>query len=139
MSDAIQQAIMVLDQMDERLDAHGYLLSDNPRVDIANAISGLQALQHSGEPVYAFRRKGVDDFCTCDAGRYLDLKAKPDFFEVAIFYTTPQPAVRLTDAQIREVFLANGFTIKDGQTDLKPYVYQAARALLSAGKENNNE
>ncbi len=37
----------------------------------------------------------------------------------------------ITDDQIREVFLANGFTIKDGQTDLKPYVYAAARALLA--------
>lgn len=36
----------------------------------------------------------------------------------------------LTDDDIREVFLANGFTIKDGHTDLKPYVYAAARSLL---------
>lgn len=38
----------------------------------------------------------------------------------------------VTDAQIREIFLANGFVIKDGQADLKPYVYAAARALLAA-------
>lgn len=31
---------------------------------------------------------------------------------------------------IRRVFLAHGFTVKDGQTDLKPYVYEAAEALL---------
>jgi len=31
---------------------------------------------------------------------------------------------------IREIFLANGFTIKEGQADLKEYVYQAAYALL---------
>lgn len=37
----------------------------------------------------------------------------------------------LSDADIREVFMAYGFTIKDGQTDLKPYVFAAARALLS--------
>lgn len=43
--------------------------------------------------------------------------------------STSQP----TDAQIREVFLANGFTVKEGQTDLKPYVFQAARALLALG------
>ena len=34
-------------------------------------------------------------------------------------------------AEIREVFLVNGFTVKDGQTDLKPYVYAAAHALLN--------
>jgi hypothetical protein len=36
------------------------------------------------------------------------------------------------NARIREIFLANGFTVKDGQTDLKPYVYKAAYALLWA-------
>jgi hypothetical protein len=38
----------------------------------------------------------------------------------------------MTNEQIREIFLANGFTIKEGLTDLKPYVYAAARALLDA-------
>lgn len=37
----------------------------------------------------------------------------------------------MTDDQIRAIFLENGFTIKEGMTDLKPYVYQAARALLA--------
>lgn len=37
----------------------------------------------------------------------------------------------ITDEQIRAVFMANGFTIKDGHTDLKPYVYAAARAVLA--------
>lgn len=31
---------------------------------------------------------------------------------------------------IRAVFLEHGFTIKHGQTDLKPYVYEAVHALL---------
>lgn len=35
-----------------------------------------------------------------------------------------------SNAEIRDVMLANGFTIKDGCDDLKPYVYQAARELL---------
>ena len=34
------------------------------------------------------------------------------------------------DNLIRRVFLANGFTIKEGQDDLKSYVYTAARALV---------
>jgi hypothetical protein len=42
----------------------------------------------------------------------------------------------LTDEQIKDILLANGFTIKEGQTDLKPYVYQAARALLGAAAVN---
>lgn len=42
-----------------------------------------------------------------------------------------EPVKGPTNAQIREVFLANGFTIKPGQDDLKPYVYEAARDLLA--------
>lgn len=34
------------------------------------------------------------------------------------------------DALIRRVFMDNGFTVKDGQTDLKAYVFAAARALV---------
>ena len=41
-----------------------------------------------------------------------------------------QPS-EVTDSMIREAFLANGFTIKDGHSDLKPYVYAAARAILA--------
>lgn len=35
-------------------------------------------------------------------------------------------------AQIREIFMRNGFTIKDGQADLKDYVYSAAEELVRA-------
>ena len=35
----------------------------------------------------------------------------------------------LTNERIRELMLANGFTIKDGLHDLKPYVYEASRAI----------
>ena len=42
-----------------------------------------------GEPVFAFRRKGLDDFCTCTEERYAELSAKPNLFETRIFYTTP--------------------------------------------------
>ncbi len=37
----------------------------------------------------------------------------------------------ITKDDIRREFLAAGFTIKPGQDDLKPYVYEAARRLLS--------
>ena len=36
-----------------------------------------------------------------------------------------------TRDQIRSTLLAHGFTIKEGQSDLKEYVYEAAEALLS--------
>lgn len=37
----------------------------------------------------------------------------------------------MTNDQIKEIALANGFTIKEGLTDLKPYVYDFARALIN--------
>lgn len=40
---------------------------------------------------------------------------------------------QVPDSVIRDVFLRNGFTIKDGRDDLKPYVYAAARELLGVG------
>ena len=63
----------------------------------------------AGEPVFAFRRKGLDDFCTCTEERYAELSAKPNLFETRIFYTAPQPtqaqagAVPLTDEQLAEM------------------------------------
>jgi hypothetical protein len=48
-------------------------------------------------------------------------------------YTHPAPAQKpLTQDQLREIFLAAGFTVKPGETDLKPYVYAAARAIEAA-------
>lgn len=41
------------------------------------------------EPVFAFRRKGLDDFCTCTEKRYAELSLKPNLFETRIFYTEP--------------------------------------------------
>ena len=37
----------------------------------------------------------------------------------------------MTNDEIKSIFLAHGFTIKPGCDDLKPYVYEAARALLA--------
>jgi hypothetical protein len=43
--------------------------------------------------------------------------------------TTEQNSMR---DKIREIFLAHGFEIKPGHDDLKPYVYEAAEALIAA-------
>ena len=45
-----------------------------------------------------------------------------------------QPAPVLDRARIREIFMAHGFTVQEGQTDLKQYVYDAADALLRAAR-----
>ena len=44
------------------------------------------------------------------------------------------PVSEVERETIRAVFLHNGFTIKEGQTDLKPYVYAAAEELLSIAR-----
>lgn len=36
----------------------------------------------------------------------------------------------MTKDKIREIFMKHGFTVKEGQTDLKDYVYKAAEELL---------
>ena len=53
--------------------------------------------------VYAYRRKGIDDFCTCDERRYKELSEKPNLFETAVFYTAPPKRKPLTDAGINEI------------------------------------
>ena len=65
--------------------------------------------------------------------------------EIVTLYTTPQAALAtqpsptaqaaesvpaLDRDHIREIFMAHGFTVKEGQTDLKKYVYDAADALI---------
>lgn len=41
----------------------------------------------------------------------------------------------MTKQQIRKIFMDNGFTIKQGYSDLKPYVYKAARELVKAAQK----
>lgn len=52
-------------------------------------------LAKENKPVYAFRRKGLDDFCTCDERRYNELAQKPTLFEVKVFYTLPPTAEQI--------------------------------------------
>lgn len=54
-----------------------------------------------------------------------------------LFTRPPEPLVRpaVTRDQIREVFMRCGFTIKEGQTDLKQYVYDAIIAMLAAAPQ----
>ena len=43
-----------------------------------------------------------------------------------------ESACVLSTDRIRSILLSYDFTVKPGQPDLKPYVFQAARALISA-------
>lgn len=60
-----------------------------------------------------------------------ELRAVLDGIEAA-----PVAAAWPTRDKIREVFVAHGFTVKDGHADLKEYVYEAAYALLALVAES---
>ena len=120
--------------------------------EAADEIDALQArAQVQGEPFgyihhfAAHDERGVLIDTTWEADGCADPLPHPTFPSMwkwthcTPFYTAPQPAqatqAEVTDSMIREAFLANGFTIKDGHSDLKPYVYAAARAILALRTE----
>lgn len=79
-----------------------------------------------GEPVFAFRRKGLNDFCTCTEEHYEELSAKPNLFEVRVFYTAPPPqAVREplpTDVELMKTIskAVRGLTMhRNGTTSIR--------------------
>lgn len=55
---------------------------------------------------------------------------------VALAALTAEPKEISKDI-IREIFMRNGFTIKDGQSDLKDYVYASAYELLRLNAIDN--
>ena len=66
-------------------------------------ISGKHTcLSEKQEPVYAFRRKGLDDFCTCTKERYEELSTKPTLFDVTIFYAAPVDAKAIRAEALEE-------------------------------------
>ena len=91
-------------------------------VERKQAIEALQALQHSGEPV-AVADKGILN--------WIDGK---QFNREADLYTAPQPVV---PPQWRAV-MRGMVEYAECNDPGNPYLSQA-QALLSAGKENNNE
>lgn len=74
-------------------------------------------------------RRGLAGWIKSD-GRLVWAK-RPD--AGAMLYTRPLPERDPpTKERIREILIAKGFTIKDGEPDLKPYVYNAVYAVLEA-------
>ncbi len=94
----------VTEVMECQGDKHGVTLlvqdaEPNFAVPTPQAAQTAPAAQQAGERVYAFRRKGLDDFCTCDEARYEELSNKPHLFETRVFYTAPQPSHGQAPAQ----------------------------------------
>lgn len=67
--------------------------------DFAEAL--VAELAKENKPVYAFRRKGLDYFCTCDERRYEELAQKPTLFEVKVLYALP-PTVEQIEQETAE-------------------------------------
>ena len=103
------------------------------------AIREALAEQEKQEPVYAFRRRGLDDFCTCTKERYEELVDKPNLFEVTTFYTAPVSAKRewvdLTDDDLRICFTSTNTAepLSEGWNGLERF----ARAIIATFKEKN--
>ena len=104
--EALKQALDAL-----KLGAAMYSPAGTAHAQIAAAIIACrEALaqkdeQEPNEVVYAYRRKGIDDFCTCDERRYKELSEKPNLFETAVFYTAPPKRQPLTDEKLRAMWV----------------------------------
>jgi chromosome segregation ATPase len=61
----------------------------NETEDERDALRAKIEAMEKQEPVYLFRRKGLDDFCTCSKERYESFSAKPRLFEVKTLYALP--------------------------------------------------
>jgi hypothetical protein len=90
--------------------------------------------QGETEPVYQFqwREIGEGDWMACSNSWFRFCEASPELDTRVVEVDRPAQAERqpISRDTIRAVFLRNGFTVKEGQADLKPYVYAAAEELL---------
>ena len=92
-------ALKVADSLRNKVDGVSHMQSNQGLVRFAEALVAEIAKQN--EPVYAFRRKGLDDFCTCDKQRFDELSQKTTLFEVRVFYTIP-PSVEAIENKVAE-------------------------------------
>ena len=96
---------------------------------------GQEDLMAFAQAVIDAEREGSDEpdgYITYipDAGLLFTLSEPEDkTYRYDPVYRHPQRARKMTDEEITEIMLANGFTIKDGCDKLKPYVFQAVRAI----------
>lgn len=92
-----------------------------PLFDLGDAASGQAGATVSGIVDHIYENVGFKDrdALIAEVQRMLAAPASP-----ATHHTIDRNV-------IRDIFMHHGFTIKEGQTDLKSYVYEAAEALLA--------
>lgn len=95
-----------------------------------------QPPQVEQEPAaYLFQHSdtGMTEFVDVQQVEWGFEKNNPRWNKIGPVYTRPQPQREpLTRDCIRAILLDQGFTIKPGEPDLKPYVYDAIRAIERA-------
>ncbi len=89
---------------------------------IANLRAQLAKAQQPATSSDAAEPLCEDEGCPHHGRPHICLNRCPDAPEM------PEP---VSHERIRDLMLASGFTIKDGLTDLKPYVYAAAHAIAA--------
>jgi len=75
----------------------------NDLIGALAAIREVLAEPVKQEPVYAFRRRGLNDFCTCTKERYEELAGMPNLFEVTTFYAAPVQPVKQESVAVVEI------------------------------------
>lgn len=113
------------------------------------ALSGVQALSAApGEPpgiralmCVISSLRDTAHFSDEEGELTNDLRTLRDWAYAQTAAFQPSPTAQAAESvpaldrdRIREIFMAHGFTIKEGQTDLKQYVYDAADALIRAAR-----
>lgn len=157
--DGTQAPAVPKDDLTTRLSRKAEALRDahpgeSAALDVADllgeAVSALSAPQAPAVPDGPFLVRdvaeilgvSVPDVCKVlialgHSQRSTNMSITPDEgIAVAKWLRAAQPAPQaprwLSEDEIRIVFMVNGFTVKEGQTDLKPYVFKAAKELLRA-------
>jgi hypothetical protein len=116
-------------ELAERLEWAGQdLIKQAEKIDKLEAQIAAQAGQ---EPIgKLMRRNGVVSFHTDKM--LSELSELPD--ETLLYAAPPANGINASDDKIREIFMRNGFTIKEGESDLKEYVFNAAYELIDAAR-----
>ncbi|CUJ54310.1 hypothetical protein [Achromobacter sp. 2789STDY5608628] len=114
----------------------GHYIAESPAANgRSRPLVFADAVPQAGETVYAYRRKGLNDFVTCDRERFDELSAKPRLFETRIFYAAPQASAEyVRNAALEEAakvaeIVGRPVGAGDGDTYVPGTSADAARAI----------
>lgn len=91
------------------------------------------------EPVYAYRRKGLDNFVTCDRERFDELSAKPRLFETRTFYAAPEQTVEPLTLPGIDADRLRAIASSGSQTAMSNALLNVARALKTQADKDGGD